>query len=123
MVMVYTGEVSEDGTQIEALCDCCRKSVGWITRTEASELSCGSERVMCFDCEGHADEVPQALLPDFPYGQVLVDTGPTVIIWRWDKPGRVSQRRIRVKAWLSCLSSSPYLHGKFYERQETGGEK
>jgi len=114
--VILTGECNQDGTLYEVFCEACKSPVGILTRSELSELSARSIRVMCFACDGvRDDEYPECLIPK---------EGETIFIFGEERTTVLSCRprdMVELLAVLArnaflapCLSSSPYL--SHYER-------
>lgn len=64
-MIVLTGEYNQNQEAVEVLCAECYRSVGWLTLAELGGLSvrCGDGRILCFECDGGSDEVPDVLMP------------------------------------------------------------
>lgn len=109
MSILLIGEVNEEAGTYELLCEMCQANVGWITKSEGSELTVRGQQVLCFECEGvAAEEIPEMLIPKDNEAVVLRSLQgecELVILWApgdcWPSVGL---------RWVAeCLSSSPYL--------------
>lgn len=106
-MLLYTGEVSQDGLRVELLCEVCKKRVAWLTRSEASELGAWlTEPVLCFDHDTFTQSLPRALSPK--PGEVICVSNEQrclrSVIWIDDKSGGVVGASVKPYV-LECLSS------------------
>lgn len=96
-----------DGWAYELQCETCGEGVGFVDQTEFKALLSGQfGRIMCFECEGRADEIPAPLLADqIPYwlrlGKDTNDQFDTFVLI--DPFRQARQNQERVDMWSSTF--------------------
>jgi hypothetical protein len=121
--IIFTGEYSEASETYQVLCEFCRKEIGWLTRAECGELSCGHGPVACFDCDGITDDIHPMLC--LSSGDRLLVFEPRLdkfITWR-DIGKNRPDFKLSIETTVSCLSCSPYLPKSLLERTEGNGHE
>lgn len=84
----------------QLFCEKCRASLDIVGCEVLVDIQCDYTPVLCFDCDGGADEVPSFLLADtFPY--VLIFDGKSILVDPFGKlrhlSGRIEHFKVELK--------------------------